>query len=62
MDILILNVDINVLKKYKIPFVIQHSVGTPENMQKKAKYKNELLDIYDYFEDKINSARSSFDT
>ena len=40
---------INILKKYKIPFVIQHSVGTPENMQKKAKYKNELLDIYDYF-------------
>ena len=24
---------INVLKKYKIPFVIQHSQGTPENMQ-----------------------------
>ena len=44
---------INILKKHKIPFVIQHSVGTPENMQKKAKYKNELLDIYDYFEDKI---------
>ena len=37
---------------------IQHSVGTPENMQKKAKYKNELLDIYDYFEDKINLIRS----
>ena len=49
---------INVLKKYKIPFVIQHSVGTPENMQKKAKYKNELLDIYDYFEDKIKLIRS----
>jgi len=28
---------INILKKYKIPFVIQHSVGTPENMQKKGK-------------------------
>ena len=49
---------INILKKHKIPFVIQHSVGTPENMQKKAKYKNELLDIYDYFEDKINLIRS----
>ncbi len=49
---------INILKKYKIPFVIQHSVGTPENMQKKAKYKNELLDIYDYFEDKIKLIRS----
>ena len=49
---------INVLKKYKIPFVIQHSVGTPENMQKNPKYKNELLDIYDYFENKIKLIRS----
>jgi dihydropteroate synthase len=45
---------INILKKYKIPFVIQHSLGTPENMQNKPKYKNELLDIYDFFEQKIN--------
>jgi len=49
---------INILKKYKIPFVIQHSIGTPENMQKNPKYKNELLDIYDYFEDKIKLIRS----
>ena len=26
---------INILKKYKIPFVIQHSQGTPEKMQNK---------------------------
>jgi len=45
---------INVLKKYKIPFVIQHSQGTPENMQNKPSYRNELLDIYDFFEHKIN--------
>ena len=45
---------INVLKNHKIPFVIQHSQGTPENMQNKPKYKNELLDIYDFFEQKIN--------
>jgi dihydropteroate synthase len=44
---------INVLKKYKIPFVLQHSQGTPENMQNKPKYKNELLEIYDFFEQKI---------
>ncbi len=47
-----------VLKKYKIPFVIHHSKGTPENMQKKPSYKNELLDIYDFFEEKINLLRS----
>ena len=49
---------INILKKYKTPFVIQHSIGTPENMQKNPKYKNELLDIYDYFENKIKLIRS----
>ena len=52
------NETINVLKKYKIPFVIHHSKGLPENMQNKPNYKNELLDIYDFFEDKINLLRS----
>ena len=49
---------IDILKKYQIPFVIQHSKGTPENMQIKPTYKNELLDIYDFFEKKIKTLRS----
>ena len=49
---------INLLKKYKIPFVIQHSQGTPENMQNKPHYKNELLEIYDFFEEKIKFLKS----
>ena len=49
---------INILKKYKVPFVIQHMLGTPENMQKNPKYNNELLDIYDFFEEKIKLLRS----
>ena len=49
---------INVLKKKKTPFVIQHSQGSPEYMQKKPTYKNELLDIYDFFENKIKLLRS----
>ena len=49
---------LTVLRKNKIPFVIQHSKGTPENMQKNPNYKNELLDIYDYFEQKIKLIRS----
>ncbi len=49
---------IDVLKKSKIPFVIQHSQGDPEYMQKKPNYKNELLDIYDFFEKKIKFLRS----
>ena len=46
-----------ILKKYKIPFIIQHSKGEPENMQNNPSYKNELLDIYDFFEKKINFLR-----
>jgi len=48
----------NILKRYKTPFVIQHSIRTPEKMQIKPNYKNELLDIYDFFEDKIKFLRS----
>jgi len=49
---------INILKKYKIPFIIQHSQGLPNNMQKNPHYKNVLLDIYDFFEEKIKLIRS----
>ena len=49
---------INVLKKNLTPFVIQHSQGTPGKMQNNPRYKNELLDIYDYFEEKIKFLRS----
>jgi len=44
---------IKILIKYKIPFVLQHSQGDPQNMQKNPKYQNVILDIYDYFEKKI---------
>ena len=33
--------------------VIHHMQGTPQNMQINPKYKNVLLDIYDFFENKI---------
>jgi len=49
---------INILKNYKTPFVINHSQGAPENMQNKPRYKNELLDIYDFFEERIKFIRS----
>ena len=48
---------INVLKKYNTPFVIHHIQGTPTTMQIKPKYKNVLLDIYDFFEEKIKYLR-----
>ena len=49
---------INILKKTNIPFVIHHMQGTPKIMQKNPKYKNVLLDVYDFFESKINQIRS----
>jgi len=38
------------LKKYNIAKVLHHMQGTPNTMQKNPKYKNVLLDIYDFFE------------
>ena len=48
---------INILKKHKVPFVLQHSLGNPDTMQKNPKYQNVLLDIYDFFEKKIRFLR-----
>ena len=42
------------LRKYNIPKVLHHMQGTPNTMQKNPKYKNVLLDIYDFFEKSIN--------
>jgi len=50
---------IKILKKYKTSFVLQHSLGNPDVMQNKPKYKNVLLDIYDFFEKKIEDLRKA---
>ena len=49
---------IKILKDTNIPFVIHHMQGNPQTMQKNPKYKNVVLDIYDYFETKIKQIRS----
>jgi len=49
---------LNILKKYNIPFVIHHMQRTPKTMQKNPRYKNVLLDIYDFFESKLKKIRS----
>ena len=51
------NHSVNILKRYKVPFVLQHSQGNPDVMQKNPKYRNVLLDIYDFFEEKIKFLR-----
>ena len=49
---------VNVLKESNIPFVIHHTKGKPQTMQKNPRYNNVLLDIYDFFEKKIKLIRS----
>ncbi len=49
---------IKILKRSNIPFVIHHMQGNPMIMQKNPKYKNVVLDIYDFFEKKIEYIRS----
>ena len=46
---------IDIIKNKNIFKIIHHMQGTPKTMQIKPKYKNVLLDIYDFFEDKINN-------
>ena len=49
---------IKVLKESNIPFVIHHTQGDPQTMQKNPRYNNVILDIYDFFEKKIKLIRS----
>ena len=49
---------LKILQEYKTPFVIHHIKGIPANMQIKPNYKNVLLDVYDYFEEKIKLIKS----
>ena len=61
-DISGLNYDkltINFLRNKKKPFVIHHSKGLPESMQNKPNYKNVVLDIYDFFENKLKVINSN---
>ena len=52
----------NIIKLKKKPFILHHMQGTPDTMQKNPKYKDVLLDIFDFFESKINFfAKNGYD-
>ena len=58
------NQSLSRLKKYNVAKVLHHMQGTPNTMQKNPKYKNVLLDIYDFFEKgikKINNKKIIID-
>ena len=42
------------IKSKNIPFILNHMQGTPDTMQNNPQYDDVLLDIYDFFEKKIN--------
>jgi len=44
----------NVISLKNTPFILHHMQGTPDIMQNNPKYDDALLDIYDFFEKKIN--------
>ena len=46
---------LKIVGKYKIAKVLHHMQGSPSTMQKNPKYNNVLLDIYDFFEKKIEN-------
>ncbi len=50
---------IDFLKNTKLPLIINHSKGKPKTMQRKPFYKNVLLEIYDFFEKKIELLRKA---
>ena len=50
----------NKIKNYDVWKVLHHMQGTPNTMQIKPSYKNVLLDIYDFFEKKINTDFKKF--
>jgi dihydropteroate synthase len=44
----------DIINSKKKPFILHHIQGTPNTMQIKPKYDDALLDIFDFFEEKIN--------
>ena len=44
----------DLINSKKIPFVLHHMQGTPNTMQNNPIYDDVLLDIFDFFEEKIN--------
>ena len=43
-----------IIKLKNTPFILHHMQGTPDTMQNNPKYNDALLDIFDFFEEKIN--------
>lgn len=48
----------DVVSQWNVPYIMMHMRGTPQNMASKTAYDDILLDVIDYFQNKINLLRS----
>ena len=51
---------IDKIKNFNVWKVLHHMQGTPNTMQINPQYKNVLLDLYDFFEKKLNTSFKKF--
>ncbi len=45
------------IARYKVPYIMMHMKGTPQNMKTLAHYEDVVLEVKQYFSEKINAAR-----
>lgn len=45
--------------KYEAPYVIMHMQGTPEKMQQDPKYEDVVLEVLDFFKERISACREA---
>ena len=50
---------INTLSTYKVPYVLMHMQGTPQNMQKNPYYKNVVKAIIQFLDNKISKLKNT---
>lgn len=48
---------LQVVSKHKVPYIMMHMKGTPQNMQQNTDYDNLLIAILQYFSERIAKAR-----
>ena len=46
------------VSKYKVPYILMHMRGSPENMMNKTDYENVTKDVCKYFSERIDKAKS----
>ena len=47
-----------IISRLKVPYVLMHSKGTPQTMQKNPQYKDVVKEVKDYFIEKIEKLKS----